>query len=139
MKFHPVLPAQFDVVLCKFPTIEEPDKPGPKARPCLVIRTASTLGDEEFPQVRVIFGTSNPKIGRRPFDFYVCNMTEMEAAGLFYPTRFDMDKRLWLPWTEEYFPNANGYHTPQIGHLSDKSRGSFMAKVQRRAREGLEG
>lgn len=138
MAFHPILPAQFDVVLCNFPTAEKPGAPGPKCRPCLVIRSASTLNGRDFPHVRVIYGTSNPKIGERPFDFHVCNMTEMDQAGLFHPTRFDMDRRLWLPWSPEYFPAADGYHTPAIGRLSDKCKGSFMAKVQRRAREGLE-
>lgn len=138
MRFHLVLPAQFDIVICNFPEEERPDRPGPKPRPCLVIRTAETLNGADFPHVRVIFGTGNPKIGRRPYDFYVCNLSEMEEAGLFNPTRFDMDKRLWLPWTPDYFPAANGYHTPAIGHLSAHSRGAFMACVQLRARAGVE-
>lgn len=140
MKLYPAasLPAIFDIVICNFPLAEEPGKPGPKGRPCLVVKTAETLGDEELPHVRVLYGTSNPKFGKRPYDFFVCNMTEMEEAGLFYPTRFDMDNRLWLPWSPDYFTPAEGYSCPRIGHLSKNCQGSFWALIQRRARQGLE-
>lgn len=139
MKLFPAasLPAIFDVVLCNFPLAEAPGKPGPKERPCLVVKTAETLNGEEYPHIRIIYGTSNPKIGKRLNDFYVCNLTEMEEAGLFNPTRFDMDNRIWLPWSPEYFPIYQGYHSPPIGHLSTKCQGSFWTLIQRRARLGL--
>jgi hypothetical protein len=131
------LPAIFDVVLCNFPFQEKPDQPGPKTRPCLVVKTAQTLEGKEYPHALTLYGTSNPKIGTRPYDFHVCNLTEMDEAGLFNPTRFDMDKRLWLPWTKGYFPTSRGYSTPAIGHLSEKCQKSFLALLQLRHRAGM--
>jgi hypothetical protein len=139
LSFYPAstLPAVFDVVVCNYPHHENPGVPGPKRRPCLVGKTAETFKGKEHPHVALLFGTSNPKFGTRPFDFHVCNMTEMDEAGLFYPTRFDMDKRLWLPWAKEWFPICNGFSTPAIGHLSENCQKSFLALVKRRKERGL--
>lgn len=101
----------------------------------MVAETA--LNERDEPLVHVIFGTSNLKKESRRYDFFVENMRDMDEAGLFQATRFDLDKHLWLPWAAEFFapPNAN-YQNPAIGHLSENSREllQVLLGIRRRAR-----
>ena len=131
------LPAPYDIVWCRFPEHLDLGNPGPKSRPALVMKTA--VAEERLtPEVRVMYGTSRLKREERPFDFFVTNFRDMEEAGLYQATRFDFDRRLWLPWAEEFFapPNAK-YRNPAIGHLSTNSMKLLEITLLQRHRRGL--
>lgn len=121
-KYYPVttLPAALDIVWCRFPEHLDLGNPGPKSRPGLIAETA--LSEDDLPEVHVIYGTSKLKHDTRPLDFFVENYQDMDAAGLYQATRFDMDHHLWLPWAQEFFvPPSTKYANPAIGHLSANS------------------
>lgn len=112
------LPAPYDIVWCRFPLDEIPG-PGPKSRPAIV---KQALQDEEGnPWVNVMYGTTKLRMRENPFDFYVSNMTEMDHAGLFHATRFELKRCKIVPWAEEYFAKLRGYPSPVIGRLSPHS------------------
>lgn len=110
------LPARYDIVLCRYPECGGP-VPGPKCRPALV-RATAVQDDDGTGEVEVIYGTRILKRERRPFDLVIMNVAEMNWAGLYYPTRFDLDDRIWLPWAEEFFVVPAGKHSPVLGALS---------------------
>lgn len=110
-------PAPYDVVWCNFPLVEEPYFPAPKARPALV-RQAFQDQDGN-PWVHVVYGTSKRPYSSRPQDFAIVTLPEMEVCGLSQATRFELDRQLELPWSEEYFGCLPGQPTPVIGHVPD--------------------
>jgi hypothetical protein len=118
------LPGRYDVVLCRYPE-DGQDKPGPKARPALV-RTTAVMDDTGGGEVEVVYGTTVLKLRERPFDLHVTNVAEMDWAGLFNPTRFDLDRTIWLPWAEEFFLAPKGKISPVLGSLS----GYMVRKLQ---------
>ena len=118
------LPGRYDIVLCRFPE-EGDERPGPKARPALV-RTTAVMDDTGAGEVEVVYGTRVLKPRERPLDLHVTNVAEMDWAGLFHPTRFDLDKQIWLPWAEEFFVVPKGKVTPVLGSLS----GYMVRKLQ---------
>lgn len=69
-------------------------------------------------EVEVVYGTRVIKPRERRLDLHVTNVAEMDWAGLFHPTRFDLDKQIWLPWAEEFFVVPKGKVTPVLGSLS---------------------
>jgi hypothetical protein len=86
-----------------------------------------------------VFGTSNLKHETRRYDFFVENYRDMDEAGLYQATRFDMDRRLWLPWASEFFipPNMD-YSNPAIGHLSENSKELLRLTIQIRKKRGID-
>ena len=133
------LPALYDIVWCHFPEHHALDQPSPKGRPALIVKTATEDNDEK-PQIRAVYGTSNLKIGKRPLDFYVRGkLAELDICGLFQTTRFDMDRRLWVPWAEEFFacPSPD-YQTPVMGHLSPNAMKRLINVVIARHNKGLD-
>jgi hypothetical protein len=110
------LPGRYDIVLCRYPEDGEA-MPGPKARPALV-RTTAVMDDTGAGEVEVVYGTKVLKLERRSLDLHVTNVQEMNRAGLFHPTRFDLDKTIWLPWAEEFFVPGAGKVDPILGSLS---------------------
>jgi hypothetical protein len=110
------LPARYDIVLCRYPEVGAVE-PGPKCRPALV-RTTAVMDDTGEGEVEVVYGTKVLKLGRRSLDLHVTNVQEMNWAGLFHPTRFDLDKAVWLPWAEEFFVPGKGKVDPILGALS---------------------
>jgi hypothetical protein len=110
------LPARYDIVLCRYPESGSAT-PGPKCRPALV-RAAAVQDDDGTGELEVVYGTRVLKMDRRPFDLHVMNVAEMNWAGLYYPTRFDLDNRIWLPWAEEFFVIPARKQSPVLGALS---------------------
>lgn len=110
------LPARYDIVLCRYPE-NGSDTPGPKSRPALV-RATAVMDDTGLGDVEVVYGTRVLKLGLRSLDLHVTNLQEMNWAGLFHPTRFDLDKSVWLPWAEEFFVPCKGKVDPIMGSLS---------------------
>ena len=111
-------PKPGDIVWCRFPEALA-SHPGPKPRPALVLAVGN-IGWETA--VEVAFGTSQKTnrlyageflIGPEDGDAY-------RAAGLSHPTKFNLAKRLELPYTSEWFAVAPGVpfgQTPKLGLL----------------------
>ncbi len=136
--YYPIttLPAPLDVVWSHFPFDGSEVEPGPVPHPALIAQTALNDGK---PQVLVIYGTSNMKLTTRPHDFFICNSSELDEAGLKQNTRFDMDRYRWLPWAEEWFRPINmNYESPVLGRLSQNGRNLLNALIKERKRLGLD-
>ncbi len=111
------------------------ERPGPGSRPCLVLGVYEE--DDGGAIILIAQGTTNLKYGRRPFDFYVSNYAEMQACGLIYATRFDMDKVIPLPYTRAWFEplTAAGKTSPVIGRLSEAAIMAFQSHMAWREHE----
>jgi len=111
-------PKPGDIVWCRFPEDLVP-RPGPKPRPVLVLAVGGIEGDTVL---EVAFGTSQKTrrlytgeflIGPEDGDSY-------RVAGLSYPTKFNLKKRLELPYTADWFAVAPGVpfgQSPKLGLL----------------------
>lgn len=78
--------------------------------------------------MQLIYGTGTLKFDRRPRDFFVTNVAEMDACGLNKATRFDLDNIGWIPWASEWFDILPTYDSPIIGHLS--SHGQKLLQIE---------
>ncbi len=113
-KFYPPgsAPRAYDIVWCRWP-VDEPN--GFKDRPALV-RTVRHKGDQVA--VEVAYGTS--QISKAYISsFYVANLSEMNEAGLYQATRFELALTLTLPWAEEFFIKRSDGKGPIIGRLPE--------------------
>jgi|GEM_PF-5783563 len=70
------------------------------------------------PSVELVYGTTKLKFESRQLDFFVTKQSEMDACGLYFATRFDLDQVHWLPWADEWFETRPGYSSPIIGKLT---------------------
>lgn len=120
-----------DIVWCRFPEDLGPG-PGPKPRPALVLAVGS-IG--AIPAVEVACGTSQRT--NRLFAGEFCIRPEDGAAyrtaGPSYPTKFNLARRLELPYTASWFAMAPGApfgRTPKLGLLHPS--------LMRRARSAFE-
>lgn len=110
-------PAPFDIVWSRFPFVEEPGLPGPKARPALV---RQAFADQDgMPWVTVVYGTSKNPYQTDLASFSIVTLAEMNVCGLKQATRFDLSRTLTLPWAREFFDCLAGKPTPIIGHMPD--------------------
>ena len=117
-RFYPLstAPASCDIVWCRFPYMENPDQPGPEPHPGL-IRQAFADQDGK-PWVEVVYGTSvDPNRTGNKY-FTVSKVSELDAAGLKFATRFCLGRSMQLPWSEEYFECLGRRTTPILGRLS---------------------
>jgi hypothetical protein len=76
------------------------------------------MDDAGTGEVEVSYGTKVLKLAVAASIWHVTNLEEMNRAGLFHPTRFDLDKTIWLPWAEEFFIPGKGKIDPILGSLS---------------------
>ena len=116
-RFFP-LPDAGDIVWCRFPhrgfTV-----PGPKPRPALVVDVGELRGE---PAVEVVYGTSQ-KLDRLYSDEFAITPNDGDrflVAGLDRPTKFDMTRTVFLPYSDEWFavpPGARYGQTPKLGIL----------------------
>jgi hypothetical protein len=124
-------PKPGDIVWCRFPEDLGP-RPGPKARPALVLAVGEIDGDTA---VEVAFGTSL-KTNRLYTAEFLIGPQDGDAfrtAGLSYPTKFNLARSLQLPYTSEWFAAAPGTpfgQTPKLGILHPS--------LMRRARSAFE-
>jgi hypothetical protein len=129
------IPTALDVVWCRFPQDEWPDKPGPKERPALV-RAVGLYDKQTKAAVEVTYGTSKIT-SAHILDLQICNCEEMAASGLYQATAFVLDRTILLPWAQEFFAVRDGYKTPIVGHLPASAVAQLEAlKVERRRRRG---
>lgn len=120
-------PAAGDIVWCRFPQ-DGMLKPGPKPRPALVL-SVGELNDR--PVVIVAYGTSQ-KIGdlhAGEFAILPDNAAAFAAAGLSYPTKFNLGRTFELDYNDVWFgvpPGAPHGQTPKLGILHP----SLMRRAQ---------
>ncbi len=101
------LPRPGDVVWCRFPFRDMPGHPGPKPRPAIV-RAVFLDRRRSRSSVEVAFGASK-KTGRLYRGaFSIASPSGMRAAGFEAPTKFDLARTVWLPWTREFFTSKPG-------------------------------
>jgi hypothetical protein len=119
-------PKALDIVWCRFPLVEDPKNPGPKARPGLVRRCI------EKPQgvyVEVAYGTSK-MTNYSECDLIIGNSTDLVEMGLPQVTTFQLARTVVVPWAKEWFTvlEARG---PVIGRLNAAYR-EHLAYMQTR-------
>jgi len=122
------LPRLFEIILCAFPEreMERRDKPSNDRHPVLVV------GILRFAALKcwaldVIMGTSNNlKVGQRgQIDLIIHDINVARTMGLHKPTRFDLERRVAIPWCTDFFEQ----HRP-FGRLSLE----YQAALERRLR-----
>jgi hypothetical protein len=106
-------------VWCRFPERKLP-APGPKARPALVLRTGED--DAGRPVVEVAYGTSQrvDQLFAGEFAITPADRTAYSAAGLSYPTKFDLRQTFELDFNDLWFavpPGAPHGDRPKLGVL----------------------
>lgn len=116
-RFFP-LPEAGDIVWCRFPH-RGFAVPGPKPRPALVIDVGRLHGE---PAIEVIYGTSQKLDRLYPGEFAITleDGDRYLVAGLDRPTKFDMRRTVFLPYSDEWFavaPGARYGQTPKLGLL----------------------
>lgn len=124
-KNHPT-PVAGDIVLCYYPEREDPTKPGPKARPCIVL--AETVGEDGKPVLHLVAGTSKKLDRLFPHEFIV-KASDMpfddSTSGLRVDTKFDMSRLIQVPYTEKWLMarvSQNSVMTPVLGRINTQER-----------------
>jgi hypothetical protein len=112
-------PGLFDIVATYFPEHENPEEPGLKLRPGLVVRVLRGKKTGGF-YCDVAYGTKHLKIVKREkLDLIIQNASDLQQLRLRRATRFDLDNiARELPWTPDFFGCWSGYRTPVIGTLT---------------------
>jgi PemK-like, MazF-like toxin of type II toxin-antitoxin system len=124
------LPDAGDIVWCWF-THEEFTKPGPKPRPALVVDVGALRG---APAVEVIYGTSQKLDQLYPGEFAIMPADGGASSGLSYPTKFNTQRSVFLPYNDAWFATAPGSpygQTPKLGVLHP----SLLPRVAAAARK----
>jgi hypothetical protein len=112
-------PLAGDIVWSCFPD-ELQSVPAEKPRPALIL----TVYDDHAPNFRVLvaYGTSQrvAQLYRGEFAITSADADAYRAAGLSYDTKFNLVRRLQLPFNDEYFrvpPGAPHGQRPKLGVL----------------------
>jgi hypothetical protein len=118
---HWPAPAPGDVVWCRFPEALTKPAPAPKPRPGIVIQAFAPQQEGAPCVVHVCPGTSQIK-GVYDHELLIDRdqAEEFAAAGLSYPTKFDLKRVASLPYTSEWFcppPNPRFGAIPKLGTL----------------------
>ena len=113
------LPVPGDIVYCRFPHAVL-GEPGPKPRPALV--TAIARMDDGTAAVEVAYGTSQRVDRLFPGEFAIVpeDGEPFRVSGLSYPTKFDLRRRVTLPYNDTWFkvPARPLFgRTPKMGSL----------------------
>lgn len=120
-------PVPGDIVWCRFPQDSVP-KPGPKPRPALVLSAGE---HDDHPVVIVAYGTSQKTGDLRAGEFAILreDATAFAAAGLSYPTKFNLGRTFELDYNDVWFgvpPGAPQGQSPKLGILHP----SLMRRAQ---------
>jgi hypothetical protein len=112
-------PSAYDIATTWYPEDDHPDDPGPKLRPCLVLKVLQGKTSGTF-ACDMAYGTKELKIiKRRDKDIIIQNTAHVQQMGMAVPTRFDLDCVARLPWNEEFFGCWKGHQSPIIGSLTE--------------------
>lgn len=111
-------PRPGDIVWCRFPRDKLPS-PGPKPRPALVLRVGEYEGRTV---VEVAYGTSQKVDALYAGEFAITpsERAAYDAAGLSYPTKFNLAETFELDFNDTWFsvaPGAPHGQTPKLGIL----------------------
>ena len=111
-------PGAGDIVWCRFPQHDLPG-PGVKPRPALVVRVGEFEG---HCVVEVAYGTSQKVDRLYAGEFAIASMdtAAFAAAGLSYPTKFNLGQTFELDFNDTWFavpPGAPHGQTPKLGIL----------------------
>src|SRR4051812_31628106 len=110
----PNRPKPFDVVWCWFPEVEAPGVPGPKPRPALILGVSGGTSLS----VLVAFATSQKLDRVFETEYLVSDPAIVRKVGCSKPTKFDLSRTVWLPYTDEAFgEKVKGSGSPVIGRL----------------------
>lgn len=112
-------PLAGDIVWCHFPedmTVTPADKP----RPGLILEVYSDHAPRYA--VFVVYGTGQrvDQLYSGEFDIAAQDGSALIIAGLSYPTKFNLKRRVELPYVETYFqvpPSAPFGQIPKLGAL----------------------
>jgi len=124
-------PRAGDIVWCRFPQRGLPG-PGPKPRPALVLRVGEHAGHTV---IEVCYGTSQKtdQLYAGEFAIIPADDAAFTAAGLSYPTKFNLGETFELDYNDQWFavaPGALHGQTPKLGLLHP----SLMRRVIAAAR-----
>ena len=111
-------PRAGDIVWCRFPQRGLPG-PGPKPRPALVLRVGEHAGHTV---AEVCYGTSQKTDQLHAGEFVITPADDagFNAAGLSYPTKFNLGETFELDYNDRWFGIAPGTphgQTPKLGLL----------------------
>ena len=112
-------PLAGDIVWCHFP-VDLAVTPADKPRPTLILEVYAAQ-DSLF-NVIVAYGTSQKVTRLFSGEFAITDVdgAAYRAAGLSYPTKFNLKRRIQLPYVTAYFgvpPGAPFGQTPKLGTL----------------------
>jgi hypothetical protein len=112
-------PSAYDIATAYYPEDDRLEQPGPKLRPCLVMKVLRGKTSGTF-ACQVAYGTKELKIiKRQALDLIIQNTAHVNQMGMARPTRFDLDCVATLPWNEDFFGCWQGKHSPVIGSLTE--------------------
>ena len=132
-------PSPGDIVWCRFPQTKL-SSPGPKPRPALVLRVGEGDG---HPVVEVAYGTSQnvDELHAGEFAITPADRVAYEAAGLSYPTKFDLGDTFELDCNSLWFAVPRGApwgQKPKLGVLHPslvrRAKAAFDAAAGKRGR-----
>ena len=111
-------PSPGDIVWGRFSKTSLP-APLPRPRPALVLRVGE---NDEHPVVEVAYGTSEKVEALTPGEFAItpADRIAYDAAGLSYPTKFNLSETFELDYNIRWFavpPGAPWGQTPKLGVL----------------------
>lgn len=131
-KFYPpnTAPKPLDIIWCRFPLVEDPAEPGPKARPALV-RLVKVRNNRAF--VEVAYGTSK-MTNYSATDLIIANSSDLTEMGLPQMTVFQLKRIVTIPWAEEWV-GVLGDRGPTISRLNAKYR-EYLVHLQQRLGTG---
>jgi len=96
-----------DVVSCYFPLDEDPNRPGIKPRPCLVLGSRRSTASGRW-YVQLAYGTKQNLEHIRPGELALRDRTSHRAAGLHHPTKFVFRRIRSVPFIFAYFRADHG-------------------------------
>ncbi|MBX9903622.1 MAG: type II toxin-antitoxin system PemK/MazF family toxin [Burkholderiales bacterium] len=128
-------PRAGDIVWCRFPQRGLPG-PGPKPRPALVLRVGEHAG---YPVVEVCYATSQKTDQLYAGEFAITPIDDaaFTAAGLSYPTKFNLGDTFEIDFNDQWFavaPGAPHGQTPKLGllHPSLMRRAAAAARAAKK-------
>jgi len=129
------LPHPGQIVGCRFPHDDQPLQPGAKFRPAFVMATDDTYG-QDFPRVCLAYGTgqgTTDKLALQPPKAHQFELDKGEGGNkLAEQTRFDCERHVWLPFTDEWFlpPSGPGVCVANYGSAPADRKEEIRAAVE---------
>ena len=117
------------IVSCRFPLVDAPDKPGPVARPALVVHVFRDRTTGRW-MVLVAYGTKQRTAANRGYEVRVSQAESLLVAGLHQPTRFILSRMRILPIGPEFFACKQDCG-PVLGYLDEALQAHLTLTCER--------